>query len=84
MGDANAKVVVSEVIRGDPATLIYDGSEAPAILTFDALDLTTDIGYVFKLAPVDAIGDGVLSAASIVTVTRSGATATRTTAKSKL
>jgi hypothetical protein len=80
LGDENAKVVVTEATRGDAATLIYDGPEAPAALTFEALDLTTDLNYAFKVAPVNSIGDGILSAASIVTSARSGASATKTTA----
>lgn len=55
--DANAKVVVTEATRGDPATLICDGSEASAVLSFEALDLITDFGYAFKVAPVNSIGD---------------------------
>lgn len=50
------------------------GPEAPAVLSFEALDLTTDLNYAFKvMAPVNSIGDGILSAASIVTSARSGA-----------
>ena len=78
LGDA--KVVVTEATKGDPATLVYDGSEAPGRRTFEALDLTSDSGYAFKVAPVNAIGDGILSAASIVTVARAGASASKTTA----
>jgi hypothetical protein len=81
LGDENAKVVVTEATRGDAATLIYDGPEAPAVLSFEALDLTTDLNYAFKvMAPVNSIGDGILSAASIVTSARSGASASKTTA----
>ena len=76
----DAKVVVTEVTKGDPATLIYDGSESPGRRTFEALDLTSDSGYAFKVAPVNAIGDGILSSASIVTVARAGASASKTTA----
>eukprot|EP00970_Alexandrium_tamarense_P002964 scaffold427_cov103-Alexandrium_tamarense.AAC.19 len=78
--DANAKVLVTEVVKGDSATLVYDGSEAPATLTFEALDLTPDVGYAFRVAPINSVGEGVLSASSIVTVARSGASASKTTA----
>ncbi|KAL7532002.1 hypothetical protein ACHAXR_005653, partial [Thalassiosira sp. AJA248-18] len=78
LGDA--KVVVMEMTKGDPATLVYDGSENPGQRTFEALDLTPDSGYAFKVAPVNAVGDGILSSASIVTVARAGASASKTTA----
>ena len=80
LGDSNAKMVVNEATKGDSAILVYDGSESPAALSFEALDLTPDIGYAFKVAPVNSIGDGVLSAASIVTIARSGASPSTTTA----
>eukprot|EP00956_Cyclotella_meneghiniana_P024863 scaffold50704_cov22-Cyclotella_meneghiniana.AAC.3 len=32
-------------MRGDPATLVYDGFESLSTLTFEALDLTPDLGY---------------------------------------
>jgi len=76
----NAKVVATEVVKGDAATLIYDGSETPGRRTLEALDLTSDSGYAFKVAPINAIGDGILSSASIVTVARAGASASKTTA----
>ncbi|KAL3774885.1 hypothetical protein ACHAW5_007303 [Stephanodiscus triporus] len=74
-----AKVVVTEAVKGDFATLVYDGSEIPGQRTFEALDLTPDTGYAFKVAPVNAVGDGILSSASIVTVARAGASAFKTT-----
>ncbi|KAL9189871.1 hypothetical protein ACHAXT_009546 [Thalassiosira profunda] len=74
-----AKVVVAEATKGDPATLVYE-SDSPGIRTFEALNLTPDTGYAFKVAPVNAIGDGILSAASVVTVARAGASASKTTA----
>eukprot|EP00804_Cyclotella_cryptica_P021433 CCRYP_005783-RA/>CCRYP_005783-RA protein AED:0.00 eAED:0.00 QI:831/1/1/1/1/1/3/2372/6166 len=80
MGDPSAKVEVAEATKGDPADLIYDGSETPSVLSFEASDLVTDLGYAFKVAPVNSIGDGILSAASTVAVARSGASASRTTA----
>ena len=44
------------------------------------MDLTPEPGYAFKVAPVNAVGDGILSSASIVTVARAGASASKTTA----
>ena len=77
---SNAKVFITEMTKGDPATLIYDGSETPGQRTFKALDLTPDSGYAFKVAPVNAIGAGILSSSSIITVARAGASASKTTA----
>lgn len=76
----DARVVVTEMTKGDPAILVYDGSETPGQRTFEALDLTPDSGYAFKVAPVNTVGDGILSSASIVTVARAGASASKTTA----
>ena len=80
LGDVNAKMIVNEATKGDSANLVYDGSDSPATLSFEALNLIPDIGYAFKVAPINSIGDGVLSAASIVTIARSGASPSRTTA----
>lgn len=73
------RIVVSEATKGDAATLVYDGSDIPGQRSFEALDLTPDTGYAFKVAPVNAVGDGTLSSASIVTIARAGASASKTT-----
>jgi len=75
----DAKVVVTEVIKGDAATLVFE-TQTPGRRTFEALHLESDVGYAFKVAPVNAVGYGILSSASIVTVARAGASATKTTA----
>jgi len=48
------------------------------------LDLTPEPGYAFKVAPVNAVGDGILSSASIVSVARAGVSASKTTATGAL
>ena len=76
----NAKIVARESVKGDAASIVYDGSQNPGRLHFEVLDLTPNTGYAFKVAPVNAVGEGPLSAASIVTVARAGASPTETTA----
>ena len=80
MGDSAARVVITEAAKGDLATLVYDGSENPGRRKFEALNLASDLGYAFKVAPVNAVGDGILSAASVVTIARAGASSSKTTA----
>ena len=80
LGDPDARVVVTEAVKGDIAMLLYDGSENPGRRKFEALNLVPDLGYAFKVAPVNAIGDGILSSASVVTIARAGASSTKTTA----
>jgi hypothetical protein len=79
-GNASAKVVITEVVKGDHATLVYDGSDNPGKRSVEALNLTPDSGYAFKVAPVNAVGDGVLSSASVMTIARAGASSSKTTA----
>lgn len=76
----NAKIVARESIKGDAASIVYDGSQNPGRRHVEVVDLTPNTGYAFKVAPVNAVGEGLLSAASIVTVARAGASSTETTA----
>ena len=76
----DATVVITEAVKGDHATLLYDGSENPGRRKFEAMNLTTDQGYAFKVAPINAVGDGILSSASVVTIARAGASFAKTTA----
>ena len=80
IGDSAARVVITEVVKGDLATLLYDGSENPGRRKFEALNLASDLGYAFKVAPVNAVGDGILSSTSVVTIARAGASSSETTA----
>ncbi len=77
---SGTKIVTMETTKGDIATLIYDGSETPGQRTFEVNDLAPNSGYAFKVAPVNAVGDGTLSFASVVTIATAGASASKTTA----
>lgn len=75
-----AKIAATEITKGDFATFVYDGSEIPGLRTFEVTGLAPNAGYAFKVAPVNAVGDGILSAASVVTIATAGASASKTTA----
>ena len=74
------KMIATEVTKGDIATLIYDGSETPGQRTYEVRDIAPNSGYSFKVAPVNSVGDGVLSFASVITIASAGASASKTTA----
>eukprot|EP00957_Ditylum_brightwellii_P123462 9413241-Ditylum_brightwellii.AAC.1 len=79
-GALDAKISVLERTKGDHATLIYDGSQDPSLRKFTLTNLIADARYAFKVAPVNAVGDGILSLASITTIARAGASPSQTTA----
>ncbi len=79
-GFAHISVSVEEVAKGTAAKLLFDGSDQPDNCIFTATELTTDAGYAFKVAPVNAIGDGALSAVSITAIPSTRAAASQTTA----
>jgi len=79
-GFADISVSVEEVAKGTAAKLLFDGSDQPDNCIFTATELTTDAGYAFKVAPVNAIGDGALSAVSITAIPSTRAAASQTTA----
>jgi len=56
-GFAHISVSVEEVAKGTATRLLFDGSDKPDNCIFTATELTTDAGYAFKVAPVNAIGD---------------------------
>ena len=77
---ASAKIIVEEHVKGDAATLVYDGTDQPSVRTFTASNLFPDARYAYKVAPINAVGQGVLSLATTTTVARAGASAQQTTA----
>lgn len=77
---AYAFITVSSVIPGTPAVLAYDGSNIPEVRSVTITGLSSGTTYAFKVSPINYIGDGVLSAASITVVTTEGASAAFTTA----
>ena len=49
---------------GSDAVLVYDGTGVPDVRAATIENLVPDMSYSFKVAPLTAIGDGVLSGAS--------------------
>lgn len=74
------KAVVTEFVKGNTATLVYDGTGKPDVKTFTINSLTPDELYAFKVAPLNAVGDGILTLASTTAAAREGASAKQTTA----
>jgi hypothetical protein len=60
--------------------LVYDGTGVPDVRTTTVSGLISDMTYAFKVAPINSLGEGILSDASNTVVTTSGAAATYTTA----
>ena len=78
--DSNVAIAVSQQKAGSDSVLVYDGTGISDVRTATINGLISDMTYAFKVAPINSIGDGVLSAASVTVVTSSGASATYTTA----
>jgi len=79
-GSVAVRVVIEEHIRGDKAYLIYDGTDQPSVRSYTAGNLLPDARYAFTVAPINQVGDGVLSLATTTTIARAGASAQQTTA----
>ena len=79
-GSVAVRVVIEEHIKGDNAYLIYDGTDQPSVRSYTAGNLLPDARYAFTVAPVNQVGDGVLSLATTTTIARAGASAQQTTA----
>ena len=76
----SAFITVSSVVPGTPAILAYDGTDVPEVRSVTISGLLSATTYAFKVAPLNYIGDGVLSAASVTVVTTEGASASYTSA----
>jgi hypothetical protein len=74
-------ISVTQYVRGTPAELVYDGTGVPDVRTTTVTGLVSDMTYSFKVAPINALGDGVLSAATATVVASSGASPVYTTAR---
>lgn len=77
---ASAKIIVEEHVKGDAASLVYDGTDQPSVRSFAVSNLFPGARYAYKVAPINAVGQGVLSLATTTTVARAGASAQQTTA----
>jgi len=79
-GATDASISVVEHVNGHDAILIYDGLDNSNDRTYTITGLSSNTRYGFKVRPMNAVGPGMLSPTSIVTVARSGASAHQTTA----
>jgi hypothetical protein len=73
-------ISVSELVAGSDAVLVYDGTGVSDVRSTTVAGLVTDMTYAFKVAAINAVGEGVLSGPSTTVVASSGASATYTTA----
>ena len=80
VGSEQIRVIATEHISGDPAVLVYDGAGSPSTRRFVVMGLVPGAKYAFKVAPMNAVGDGILSLASMTAIARAGASAKFTTA----
>ena len=77
---ADVFIGVKEIVKGLPARLVYNGANQPNVNIFIATQLEPDTGYAFKVAPINAIGEGVLSVVSDTATASFTAAALQTTA----
>jgi hypothetical protein len=77
---SNAGITVVAVVPGTPAVLVYNGANVPEIRSVQIPYLLPDTTYAFKVAPLNSLGDGMLSAPTVTVVTTAGASAAYTTA----
>jgi len=77
---SHVSIAVTQAKAGSDSVLVYDGTGVSDVRTATVSNLISDMTYAFKVAPINSIGDGVLSAPSLTVVTSSGASATYTTA----
>jgi hypothetical protein len=76
---SNVDISVKEHIPGTEAELVYDGTGIPDVRRMTFKNLVPDNTYSFKVAPLNALGKGVLSDAMDTIVATSGSSATYTT-----
>merc|ERR1711871_303684 len=75
---SNVDISVKEHTPGTEAELIYDGTGIPDVRRMTFRNLVPDNTYSFKVAPLNALGKGVLSGAMETIVATSGSSATYT------
>jgi len=76
----NVKITVQQLRAGSDSLLVYDGTGIPEVRSVTISNLVPDMTYAFKVAPVTALGEGVLSQASTTVAASSGANAAYSTA----
>jgi hypothetical protein len=72
-------VTKEELVAGTEAQMVYDGTGIPDVRAMTFSNLVPDNTYSFKVAPLNALGRGVLSEAMDTIVATSGSSATYTT-----
>ena len=78
--ESGVAISVTQIVQGTDVALVYDGTGIPEVRTAIASNLVPDNTYAFKVIPLNALGDGVLSQASTTVVARSGASPLYSTA----
>ena len=76
----NSAITVNTDQQGSAAVLVYDGSDAPNVKEYLVSGLIADALFAFKVSAINAVGDGILTDASLTTATRAGASPLYTTA----
>ena len=76
----NAVIRSTTVVDGTRSRLVYDGTGVPDVRSATVSPLIDGMTYSFKVAPLNAISGGILSAPSLTVVATSGSSATYTTA----
>ncbi|KAH9100136.1 hypothetical protein LEN26_016139, partial [Aphanomyces euteiches] len=75
-----ASGVVTSIQDGTPGSIIYDGTNAPDVLSYRAQNLTTDTWYAYAVVAMNAAGLGFASPTTPSIDARGGASSTMTTA----
>jgi len=78
--ESHVSIAVTEKVKGTPAVLSYNGYHVPEIRTAKIGGLTPGETYAFKVLPINALGEGILSAPTITVYATSGASPAFTTA----
>ncbi len=77
---SHVSIAVTEVTQGTDSLLVYDGTGIPEVRTTTVKDLLADMTYAFQVTPLNALGEGILSHASVTVVANSGASPLYTSA----
>jgi hypothetical protein len=78
---SHVSILVEEIVSGTDANLIYDGIGNPSRRSVNVIDLVTNENYAFKVVPITAIGEGILSGASATVTATGGASASASIAR---
>ena len=76
---SGVSIVAESVVPGTPATLIYDGTGMPSQRSVTVTDLEPGLRYAFRVAPMNAMGLGLMSAPTPAIALKQVAAADQTT-----